>query len=65
MGYDVYTLCAKKLLNGPCGGVRNGLCEVNEKPCVWVMIYGKMLSKDRMSEFTETRLPVSMQDTTK
>ncbi|MBM3309188.1 MAG: hypothetical protein FJY77_02950 [Candidatus Altiarchaeales archaeon] len=59
-GYDVKTLCAKQLLNGPCGGVRNGKCEVNEKPCVWVMIYGKMLSRGMIDEFTKTRLPKSM-----
>lgn len=62
-GYDVLSLCAKQLLNGPCGGVRNGKCEVGDKPCVWVMIYGKMLSKGNMSEFTETRIPKSMKNT--
>jgi ferredoxin len=33
------TRCAKKLLNGPCGGSRNGKCEVNvETECAWQLI---------------------------
>jgi len=59
-GYDVLSKCAKKLLNGPCGGVRNGKCEVADVPCVWVMIYGRMLSKGKLGEFTTARLPWSM-----
>lgn len=31
--------CSKKLLNGPCGGSRNGKCEVNpETDCAWQLI---------------------------
>ena len=30
--------CAKGLLNGQCGGAKNGKCEENpEKPCAWQM----------------------------
>ncbi len=37
------TRCPKGLLNGPCGGVVNGKCEVaSEKACVWVQIYERM-----------------------
>jgi hypothetical protein len=59
-GYDVSSMCAKRLLNGPCGGVRNGKCEVGNVPCVWVMIYGRMRSKGMLDEFTATRMPASM-----
>ena len=32
--------CAKGLLNGPCGGARNGKCEVNtDLDCAWIKIY--------------------------
>ena len=41
--------CAKSLLNGPCGGARNGLCEINlartfdpEVPCAWLQIYDRL-----------------------
>ena len=37
--------CAKSLVNGPCGGSRNGKCEVNpENPCAWIEIYNKLVS---------------------
>lgn len=34
--------CPKHLLNGPCGGAKDGQCEVDEQiPCVWVEIIKK------------------------
>ena len=37
------TKCAKSLMNGPCGGARNGMCEVNpENPCAWIEIYKRL-----------------------
>ncbi|MFV1951987.1 MAG: methylenetetrahydrofolate reductase C-terminal domain-containing protein [Nitrospinota bacterium] len=37
------TRCPKGLLNGPCGGIINGKCEVDsEKVCVWGLIYERM-----------------------
>jgi ferredoxin len=34
------TRCAKGLLNGPCGGQKEGKCEVDRtKDCAWVLIY--------------------------
>lgn len=41
--------CAKQLLNGPCGGSQNGLCEVDENTsCAWQLIYDKLKSQDRL-----------------
>ncbi|MBM3336060.1 methylenetetrahydrofolate reductase C-terminal domain-containing protein [Candidatus Sumerlaeota bacterium] len=35
--------CAKRMTNGPCGGSRNGRCEVNrERACAWQLIYDRM-----------------------
>ncbi len=36
--------CAKGMLNGPCGGSRDGFCEVfpGEKRCVYVRMYERM-----------------------
>ncbi len=45
------TECAKSLLNGPCGGARNGKCEVDPGlDCVWIKIYER--SKKRREKFT-------------
>ena len=27
--------CAKNQRNGPCGGTRQGFCEVGNKECIW------------------------------
>jgi len=43
------TLCAKGLDNGPCGGMMEGKCEVDqERPCAWVSIYERLASEDRL-----------------
>lgn len=37
------TTCAKGLLNGPCGGMEDGYCEVDpERDCTWVRIYERL-----------------------
>ncbi len=37
------TRCAKKLLNGPCGGSKEGKCEVNkETDCAWQLIIHRL-----------------------
>jgi ferredoxin len=34
--------CAKRLFNGPCGGSRDGTCEVNPNiDCAWQLIYDR------------------------
>ncbi len=38
------TKCAKSLVNGPCGGQKNGKCEVNpENDCAWIQIYNRLV----------------------
>jgi len=40
--------CAKSLLNGPCGGAKNGRCEVNpELVCAWEKIHSRLASQRR------------------
>jgi ferredoxin len=38
--------CSKSLLNGPCGGSQNGMCEVDQEniECGWQLIYDRMKS---------------------
>ena len=51
------TRCAKSLLNGPCGGVHDGMCEVADVPCVWVLIYKKAKRLRKLDVFLNVRMP--------
>jgi hypothetical protein len=44
--------CPKELVNGPCGGVREGgKCEVIEDlDCVWVKIYDQMKKNNELDK---------------
>ncbi len=49
MGICPVTLCAKGLLNGPCGGVNNGKCELDQdKDCAWVLIYRELEKRNKL-----------------
>lgn len=50
--------CAKQLLNGPCGGSQEGVCEINpETPCAWQLIYEKLAAQDRLHLIMEVQPP--------
>ena len=34
--------CVKNERNGPCGGTRQGKCEVGEKDCIWSLAYDRL-----------------------
>ena len=52
------TLCAKGLMNGPCGGMNKGKCEVDkEKDCAWVLIYNSLSKEGRAQELSRTNAP--------
>lgn len=52
------TLCPKGLLNGPCGGMDKGKCEVDkERDCVWVLIYKELEKNKKLDTLKETRAP--------
>jgi len=34
--------CAKNQRNGPCGGTRNGKCEVGDYDCIWARAYDRL-----------------------
>jgi hypothetical protein len=45
------TICAKSLVNGPCGGSKNGKCEAGqEKDCAWVLIYNRLKKQNRLDD---------------
>ncbi len=41
------TRCAKGIMNGPCGGVKDGRCELGDRDCAWVLIYERLEKLDR------------------
>lgn len=44
------TMCAKSLFNGPCGGPRDGRCEIDkDTPCAWVAIYERLKAQGRLA----------------
>ena len=51
------TTCAKALMNGPCGGMVNGNCEVGnyERDCGWILIYERLKAIDRLDLFSVLR----------
>ncbi|MBW2252473.1 MAG: methylenetetrahydrofolate reductase C-terminal domain-containing protein [Deltaproteobacteria bacterium] len=52
------TLCAKGLLNGPCGGGENGMCEVgSDRECGWVLIYERLKKLNRLDLMNPYREP--------
>jgi ferredoxin len=53
------TLCAKGLVNGPCGGTRDdGTCEANpEQPCAWQLIYERLNALGQLDRLLRIRAP--------
>jgi ferredoxin len=44
--------CAKRLLNGPCGGATNGKCEINkELDCAWQLIIDRLKALGKIDEY--------------
>ncbi|MBA7612709.1 hypothetical protein ES703_19946 [subsurface metagenome] len=53
------TLCAKSLLNGACGGAKDGKCEADpERDCGWELIYKRLKAigkLDSLYQYTEPK----------
>ena len=50
--------CAKRLLNGPCGGSTKGKCEINkELECAWQLIIDRLKELNRMDDY-EKIMPI-------
>jgi len=48
------TNCPKGILNGPCGGMKDGNCEISpDIPCAWVRIYERMKKLDKLQDFSD------------
>ncbi len=56
--------CSKSLVNGQCGGAKNGKCEVDSsKDCAWEKIYQRLEKQGRLEEFLHQ--PVQLRDYSK
>ncbi|MDA8402464.1 MAG: methylenetetrahydrofolate reductase C-terminal domain-containing protein [Deltaproteobacteria bacterium] len=52
------TLCPKGLLNGPCGGMKNYKCEIDENmDCAWVKIYERSVVQNTLEDIKKTAKP--------
>ena len=46
------TRCAKRLLNGPCGGSKDGKCEINrDVECAWQLIIDRLAALNRLEDY--------------
>lgn len=44
--------CAKRVLNGPCGGSSKGKCEISkETDCAWQLIIDRLKALDRLADY--------------
>ena len=56
--------CSKSLVNGQCGGAKNGKCEVSpDKDCAWEKIQQRLAAQGRLGELTAQ--PVQIRDYSK
>jgi ferredoxin len=50
--------CSKQLLNGPCGGSQNRVCEIDpEIACAWQLIYERMEAHGQLDRLLEIQPP--------
>ncbi|MBS1254128.1 MAG: hypothetical protein MAG451_03184 [Anaerolineales bacterium] len=48
--------CAKQLLNGPCGGSQNGVCEIDsDVPCAWQLIWERATELGTLDQLMEVQ----------
>ena len=56
--------CSKSLINGQCGGAKNGKCEVSpDKDCAWEKIQQRLAAQGRLDELKAQ--PVQLRDYSK
>jgi ferredoxin len=54
--------CSKQLLNGPCGGSQEGVCEVDpEIPCAWQLIWDRAIEFGQVERLIKIEPPKDWQ----
>ena len=56
MEYVCPQTCPKQMRNGPCGGTDMGRCEVVDQPCIWVSVWDRAATADRIDDL-KTYIP--------
>ena len=52
------TRCPKSMLNGPCGGVHNGKCEINkDMDCIWTQSIALLKNKQKQQNLQTIQPP--------
>jgi len=52
------TRCPKGLMNGPCGGAKNGKCEIDKDlECIWIEIYERLKDRGQLESMKKARPP--------
>jgi len=50
--------CPKNMLNGPCGGAKNGKCEISSDiDCIWDIIYKELKKKGQLNKLKQIQKP--------
>ncbi|NLI69997.1 MAG: hypothetical protein GX364_03895 [Firmicutes bacterium] len=58
MGICPITRCSKSMLNGPCGGSQDGVCEVDKDiPCAWHLIHERLSKLGKLDLLKEIQPP--------
>jgi ferredoxin len=53
------TICAKGLMNGPCGGSKNKKCEVDkDRDCGWILIYERLKESKQLRNMKKIIKPM-------
>lgn len=57
-GICPFTRCAKKMVNGPCGGSRNGQCEIgHDTDCAWHLIIERLKALGQLDNLCSYQPP--------
>ena len=52
------TRCPKSLVNGPCGGAKDGKCEIDKNmDCVWLLIYTRLKERGAIDNMRKIHDP--------
>ncbi len=57
-GVCVHTRCSKSLQHGPCGGSRDGVCEVEDiRDCAWALVIDRLRKAGNINNLSEHNKP--------